>query len=635
METPKWVKGVFAAAAFIAAGFLAVYLAGAFFLLASRMNPTTATLRTYFEYRAHYGSDPRYQKRLNGSAIFALAAAFGVPVVIVIAESRKQRALHGAARFATAQEVRAAGLLGSDGVVVGRFKNRFLMLGGQQFVIVAAPTRSGKGVGVVIPNLLTFKDSIAVLDPKLENYEITAGFRAKYQQVFLFNPFAEDLRTARYNPLGYVRDGNFRVGDLTAIGEVFFPSALGNEKEAFFNDQARNIFVGLGLYLCETPEIPRTIGEMLRQSSGKGLPIRDYLKGLIAKRAEDGRPLSMECVDCLNRLISTADNTLSSIVATFNAPLGIWANPIVDAATSANDFDLREVRRQRMTIYVAVTPDHLAEASRLLNLFFSQLINLNTKTLPQKDPSLKYQCLLLLDEFAAIGRVGILAKAVAYMAGYNLRLLPIFQSVSQLADVYGEHIARTLIANCALQIYFAPREQKDAAEFSELLGYETVKGRSLSRQIGLGKGTGSKNESESDQRRALLLPQELRELGQWKEIVVFENTKPILCDKIRYFDDPVFKQRLLKAPEIPLLDMETHKAMVQGRVRPMNASDITQGVDLSKVAIDTSGLGDLKVDSSPAEVDRWVDSFFASLDVNLADADGPNLVEGVPAGDAS
>jgi len=102
----------------------------------------------------------------------------------------------------------------------------------------------------------------------------------------------------------------------------------------------------------------------------------------------------------------------------------------VDAATSANDFDLRDVRKKRMTIYAAVTPDHLAEAGRLLNLFFSQLINLNTKTLPKHDPTLRFQCLLLLDEFAAIGRVGILTKAVAYMAGYGLRLLPIFQSVS-------------------------------------------------------------------------------------------------------------------------------------------------------------------------------------------------------------
>jgi type IV secretion system protein VirD4 len=617
-------KVAFALVVLAVASLACAYLAGAFFVLSSKRNPAKAnlTLTSYLEYRAAYGDDPAYQKRLKGSALAAFLVAFGVPGVLAIAAARKPRPLHGAARFASRSEIRASGLMGEKGIVVGKYEDKYLVLEGEQFAIVAAPTRGGKGVGIVIPNLLTFQDSLVVLDPKLENYEITSGFRAQYQEVFLFNPFAEDLKTSRYNPLGYVRDGDFRVGDLTAVAEVFYPTTSGADKDAFFNDQARALFVALGLYLCETPGLPRTIGELLRQSSGKGKPIRDYFKDLIAARASSDRPLSMECVDSLNRVINTADNTLSSIVASFNAPLGIWLNPIVDAATSANDFDLRDIRRKRMTIYAAVTPDHLAEASRLLNLFFSQLINLNTKTLPQKDPSLKYQCLLLLDEFAAIGRVGILTKAVAYMAGYNLRLLPIFQSVSQLADVYGESFARTFITNHALQILFAPREQKDANELSEMLGYDTVQSKSVSRQVGLGKGTGGRNESESEQRRALLLPQELKEIGKWKEIVIFENTKPILCEKIRYYDDPTFKARLLKAPPIPVLDLDTHRAKVQGRVREMAAADVEQRADLSKVAVEFAGVGTLTASSAPAEVEQFVDSFFAALDQSASASEG-------------
>jgi type IV secretion system protein VirD4 len=613
---------VFVVAVLIAASLACAYLAGAFFVLSFKKSPMQAnlTLTSYLEFRQAYGDNPAYQKRLTGSALAAFLVAFGVPGVLVIAAMRKPRPLHGAARFATRAEVHEAGLMADKGIIVGKYGDQYLMLDGQQFVIAAAPTRSGKGVGLVIPNCLSFPESMVILDIKLENYEITAGYRAQYQEVFCFNPFAEDRRTARYNPLGYVRDGEFRVGDLTAVAEVFYPTTTGADKDAFFNDQARNLFVALGLYLCETPELPRTIGELLRQSSGKGKPIRDYFKELIASRASSERPLSMECVDSLNRVINTADNTLSSIVASFNAPLGIWLNPIVDAATSENDFDLRDVRKKRMTIYAAVMPDHLAEASRLLNLFFSQLINLNTKTLPQKDPSLKYQCLLLLDEFAAIGRIGILAKAVAYMAGYNLRLLPIFQSVAQLAEVYGESIARSLITNHALQVLYAPREQKDANDLSEMLGYETVTSTSVSRQKGLGKGSGGRNESESDQRRALLLPQELKEIGKWKEIVIFENCKPILCDKIRYYDDPTFKSRLLPAPPIPLLDLDTHKARVQGRVREMVVADVEQKVDLNKVAVDLAGVGTLTANSAPAEVEHFVDSFFAQLDESAATA---------------
>src|SRR5262249_55005452 len=155
----------------------------------------------------------------------------------------------------------------------------------------------------------------------------------------------------------------------------------------------------------------------------------------INARKTSDRPLSQDCVDALHRFLSTSDKTLASILASFNAPLTMFANPIVDAATGDNDFDLAQLRCQRMSVYVGITPDHLHEAGKLLNLFFSQLVQLNTKELPAQNSSLKYQCLLLLDEFPSIGKIGILAKAVGYLAGYNLRLLPICQSLSQLASV--------------------------------------------------------------------------------------------------------------------------------------------------------------------------------------------------------
>ena len=139
--------------------------------------------------------------------------------------------------------------------------------------MLSAPTRSGKGVGVVIPNLLNWPDSVVVLDIKGENFDVTAGYRAAHgQAVYAFSPFDEDARSHRWNPLSAVRTSPLhRVGDLLAIGQVFFPNdGSGTSSEAFFNDQARNLFLGLGLLLLETPELPRTIGEMLRQSSGKG-----------------------------------------------------------------------------------------------------------------------------------------------------------------------------------------------------------------------------------------------------------------------------------------------------------------------------------------------------------------------------
>jgi type IV secretion system protein VirD4 len=539
------------------------WLSGAFFLLLLKKNPIgQANFGIWLAHwnMTHDPSSPLFQdaplliKKLKTGAVLAGLAAYGVPLLVWLSSLQTKKKLHGDARFATNDEIRKAGLFWPGGILVGKQGSKYLSFPGQQFVLVAAPTRSGKGVGIVIPNLLTWQDSVVVLDIKQENFDITAGFRARCgQDVFLFNPFAEDRRSHRYNPLGYVRDDNNRIGDLQSIAKIFYP---GEGKDSFFDDAAANLFLGFGLYLCETPERPRTLGELLRLSSGDGvLPMRDYIQSLLQKRSQAGAPLSKACMDALNRFCATSDNTMASIMASFNAPLSMWANPLVDAATSANDFDLRDVRKRRMSVYVGITPDHLHEAGRLLNLFFSQLVSLNTKDLPQKNPDLRYQCLLLMDEFTAMGKVQILAKAVSYMAGYNLRLLPIIQSPSQLVSVYGPEDARTFITNHALQVLFAPREQKDAEEYSEMLGYQTVEVKSRSRSIG-GKSGGGRTINFSEQRRALMLPQEVKELGLWKEIITLENTKPILCDKIRYFDDPNFRSRLKMPPQVPLLTLD-------------------------------------------------------------------------------
>lgn len=447
-------------------------------------------------------------------------------------------------------------------LVVGRWRGRYLRFAGQQFVLLAAPARSGKGVGIVIPNLLSYPDSIVVLDIKQENFQLTAGFRQAHgQAVYLFNPFAEDGRTHRYNPLSVIGDGVFRVGNILAVSYVLYPAG---GHDAFWNDQARNLFLALVLLLSEwrdarcmgardVPNCPVTMGEVLRQSSGNGMPLKVYLQNVLMR---DQAHLSRACVDALTRFLSNEDKVLASVLATFTAPLTIWANPIVDAATSANDFDLREVRKRRMSVYLGVTPDHLSEAALLLNLIFSQLVNLNTKELPQDNPQLKHQCLLLLDEMTAIGKIQIIARAVGYMAGYDLRLLSVVQSESQLESVYGRTDARNIVTNHAMQILFAPREQKDANAYSEMLGTCTVRSRSMSRSGAAFGRRGGVTESFSEQRRPLMLPQELKELARDKEIILLENTRPILAERICYWRDPVFASRVVAAPQVPALDLK-------------------------------------------------------------------------------
>lgn len=552
------------------------WASGVTFLHVNGADPALAGPFSIIEYWKLYAHSSekfvRVSVQLCAIGPWALLAGFIGWAVI----AKQNRPLHGAARFANTAEIRKAGLLDPKGgldktILVGKKNGRYLTYGGYQFVILAAPTRSGKGVGIVVPNCLNYSDSLVVLDIKGENFDITSGFRAKHgQKVYLFAPFDEAGVTHRYNPLEYISDDPAqRLGDIDAIGTALYSG--GNQNDKFWSENAKDLFRGLCLFVLERKDLPKTFGEILRQASGKGKPLKEYIFEELKKAQDTGHPFSNACIDCLNRVLSNSENTLAGIVATFGTPLLIFQNPRVDLATSANDFDLREVRRERMSIYFKMPPNKLKEGSVLVNLFFDQLLNLNTRVLPSQDKTLKHQCLVLLDEMTSIGKVAMIAQAVSYMAGYNMRLLTIIQNKSQLEDVYGKAGALTLLSNHALMVMYAPSPtvQSDAQEYSEMLGYETVKSRSRTSSMQ------SSSTSTSDQRRALMLPQEIRELGQTREIVSLENCKPILCDKIRYYEDPDFTCRAhLPPPSIPKQDIDTFIAKIENRTRPMTAGEM-------------------------------------------------------------
>jgi type IV secretion system protein VirD4 len=616
------------------------YLAGiAFYGLNRYYLFGEVTPMTWWQYKIHYGEEhAALLKKSMGIAAFAVLALFGF--IVLALTKKKQRSLHGAARFASLPEIHKTGLFketNKRAILVGKIGRRFLSLVGQQFAFLAAPTGGGKGVSVVIPNLLNYSDSMMVLDIKMENFRLTAGFRAQYQKVFLFAPFNEDFKTHRWNPLGYISDDpHHRIANITGIAQILYPP--GKSKDAFFDEQARNLFLALALYLCETPELPRTMGELVRLASGKGSgkPIKGYFNGLLDERANSARPLSSACIDAFSRFLSQSENTLASIKGSFDAPLLPFVIPGVDAATSANDFDLRDVRKELMTIYFGISPKHLSESPLIVNLFISQLVTLNLDELPADNPELKYQCLMVWDEFTAPGRVDIIAKAISYMRAYGMRLLTIFQSRSQVVSTYGENDTQNILVNHAGQVLFAPRDQRDANDASELLGYETVKGKSKSRSA-----RGGESVSESDQRRALLLPQEIKEIGGDKCIISVENCRPILADKIVYYLDPVFKERLLPPPVVPALDIELHLAINEARLRDLTEDDIPaiqdDTLDFAAIAADLglaqNVIQDAAPDADPDELaDAFSDEFKKAIGLpggssHLSDREAEELVE--------
>jgi type IV secretion system protein VirD4 len=277
-----------------------------------------------------------------------------------------------------------------------------------------------------------------------------------------------------------------------------------------------------------------------------------------------------------------------------------------------------------MSIYVGITPDDLERLAPLLNLFFQQVIDLNTRQLPEQNPQLKHQLLLLMDEFTALGKVNILAKGISYIAGYGIRMMPIIQSPAQLYQTYGEHEAKSFMENHGCRIVYAPKDNRTAKEISEELGDTTVKGKSKSHNRKL-LGTGGKSESISDQRRALLLPQEVKAIGQWKEIILLENTRPVKCDKICYYKDKTFTKRLLAAPSVPLIktrqsaaSRKNHtaaSALMRGKERPISPEDVSK-LNQMEWAGATNHLTDLTVPEgrlSDTAINELADKFLAGF----------------------
>ncbi|WP_380784458.1 type IV secretory system conjugative DNA transfer family protein [Sphingomonas sp. R86520] len=490
--------------------------------------------------------------------LIGLGIGLVLTIAIVVSTLFSRQKLHGEARWARVGEVRKGLLLAQSGIVLGKFGGKVMRFGGPEHVLLEAPTRAGKGVGVIIPNLLDWLDSLVVLDIKQENYDNTAGYRLKVlgQQVLLFNPLDPQGRTVRYNPLSYInrRDPVEVINELQKIGVMLFPDPLSGE--SFWAESARTAFLGVAAYVAATVDdgndaLPFTIGEIYRQFAAGDAAKR--FPRIISKREQAGKPLSGGCVSALRDFVTASPNTFTSIRQSVTAKINAWLNPYVDAATSESDFDLSEFRDRRISLYLGVSPDDLERVAPIYGLLFQQLIDRNVRELPKGDRH-QIKVLVALDEFASLGKCSVLANAFSYVAGYGLRLLPAFQSMEQIQGVYGDKVAADIERNCAVRLVLRPAGLSDAKKVSDQLGTYTFKARS--RSMGTWGGGGGST-SESDQRRPLLLPQEVEMLPENDLIVFRRGMYATYGKKVRYYVEKKLAARTkIPAPEMPTIRVD-------------------------------------------------------------------------------
>lgn len=562
----------------------------------------------------------------------------GLLIALAFLANRVSVDVHGKARFAENRDIKKMGLRSQNGLMCGftgplpsrnygKSVNRYgtevesggeikvadkgrlssrnlLTYGGPEHMILYAPTRSGKGVGVVIPNLLNWPDSAVVLDIKKENWTKTAGFRAANgQKVFMFDPLEPNSKTHRWNPLASVRRSTeMQVDDLQRLAALFIPLS---DKDPFFDLSARNAFVGVGGYLAETPELPFTLGEIYRQLTLSTDFVKTFRKR-IADREVAGKPLSIQTVSVLNDFMSKSENTFEGVKGSITSHLGLYVNPLVDRATSASDFDFTNLRKKRMTVYVGITPNNISRLSPLFNLFFQSCVDAQMQELPEHNPDLKYKVLMCMDEFAAAGKMQSFKDGIAFFAGYGLKVLTILQSPSQLADIYGRDAADVYMANAGVEIVFTPKLQKDAKELSDTLGTRGVESFSESKQKHFAQRKGT-SVNTSQTRRDLMLPQELRALDQSKAIILVSGHPPVMANKLRYYAEAAFLERsLVPAPEVPSLKLDEDQADIAG----IKAENIKLRADIEALKVDFAQLTALSsfrddnvANGQPAEVE--------------------------------
>ena len=455
---------------------------------------------------------------------------------------QKEESLHGDAKWAGEVDIRKSGLRSKKGIIIGRDKHGYLVAPGYQHSLLFAPTGSGKGVGMVIPNLLFWEESVFVHDIKLENFEITSGYRRDVmkQDVFLWNPASPDGHTHCYNPFDWVsKKPGQMVDDVQKIANLILP------EQEFWNNEARSLFVGVALYLQAVPEKVKSFGEVVRT-----LRSDDVVYNLAVVLDTIGKKIHPVAYMNIAAFLQKADKERSGVVSTLNSGLELWANPLIDTATASSDFNIQQFKSKRTTVYVGLTPDNIQRLQPLLQVFYQQATEFLVRKIPDKKTE-PYGVLFLMDEFPTLGEMKQFHAGIAYFRGYNVRLLLVVQDTQQLKGIYEEHGMNTFLSNSTYRITYAANNVETANLISQLIGNKTVKQKSMNKPKYLDLNPATRTIHESEIQRALLLPQEVIGLPRDEQIILIESTPPIKTKKITYYKESFFTRRLLDPIEIP------------------------------------------------------------------------------------
>lgn len=508
--------------------------------------------------------------------------------------------------------------------------------------LIIAPTRSGKGVGLIVPSLLdNWKESCIINDVKSENWSVTSGCRKKSgQKVIKFEPTATDGSSARWNPLDEIPIGTSEEVAIAQEITATLADYEGTGKASHWTENAADVITAVMLHLKYAhledsrnyPHIPNlyTVLSFLKSNivpkldkNGKpinngnqyemvgflptleriqkfkhvpdtGIKIREwsnerkcyvereffpsdlrkiYGEAEVLSKRPNTHPI---IYGIFAKILDTPENEAGSIISTATTALKQYNDPILAMNTSTSDFCINDVMNYEkpVSLYLVTPPSDVKRLSPVFKLLFDLTLMVHAKKIGEYEGGqlkrLPYQhkCLLLMDEFPALGAVPQLTSSFAYIAQYGLKAFLIAQGLPQIHKVYSKE--NDILMNCALQIFFSPNDNETAQYISTALGKKTVVVESVQ------KDTNSwlkKSTTHSAIARDLLTPDETRRLGE-KEIIFQSGAAPVLTDKVKYYEDGNFLDKLIQAPSV--------SDVIRNNPYPLRDSLIQQGKNKEK-----------------------------------------------------
>ncbi|MBC3466847.1 conjugal transfer protein TraG [Pseudomonas sp. RW10S2] len=500
----------------------------------------------------------------GGSGLLAALVAIGLSVWR--ARQSRRVTTYGSARWANASDVRKAGLDRAAGVFLGRFGERYLRHEGPEHVLSFAPTRSGKGVGLVIPTLLSWPGSTVVHDIKGENWTLTAGWRARFSHCLLFNP--TDPRSAAYNPLLEVRRGANEVRDVQNIADILVDPEGALERRNHWEKTSHALLVGAILHVLYAGE-DKTLRGVANFLSDPACPFELTLHRMMTTCHLDGdgngegRPHPV-VASAAREVLNKSDNERSGVLSTAMSFLGLYRDPTVAEVTSRCDWRIADLiaADHPVSLYLVVPPSDISRTKPLVRLILNQIGRRLTESLDGSDGiARRHPLLLMLDEFPALGRLDFFETALAFMAGYGIRSFLIAQSLNQIDKAYGQN--HSILDNCHVRVTFATNDERTAKRISETLGTATEL-RAQRNYAGhrLAPWLGHLMVSRQETARPLLTPGEVMQLPPNEAVVMVGSTPPIRAKKLRYYADAHFKRRILPPPSLNLgryIDAPPHR----------------------------------------------------------------------------